>query len=177
MASVKIEKYTRLPKSKIKAVKALTAKASEFDQTTQPFDWETIENRNSTSFCEFIFYRNNKIIAYLSLYDYHQDFFETSALVSPELRRQGVFTRLLQEALLEIKNSDKKGLLFKLPPNAKIAKQCLAKLKATYQYSELTMAYDDITPPIDDSDVTIRSAHLKDIKKITEIDVQQLEAQ
>lgn len=126
-----------------------------------------LQKRDSEN--NILFYRNNDLLGFLSVYFFYEKACEISVMVTPTHRRQGI-GRILLGAIIPL--LDKKGmdtLIFSTP--ASIQNTWLTKKGLIYQQSDYHMVRESFEPIlISKPSLEIRKAELSDIDALCQLD-------
>jgi len=117
----------------------------------------------------FLYYDQQKLNGFLSVFFFYEDAVEIALLVSPSARRKGIATQLLHRALPLVKEHNYSRLLFSSPSH--LNDKWLSALGFTYQNSEYYMERHDFKPLIDyKQPLHFRPATTEDIPVLCEMD-------
>jgi ribosomal protein S18 acetylase RimI-like enzyme len=86
----------------------------------------------------FLLYDADKLVSAVILFTPRNEA-EVSAFTHPEFRKKGLFSRLLNEATVELSRREIPNFLFVCDKNSKDGQKVVARLKAVYEYSEFAM--------------------------------------
>ncbi len=84
---------------------------------------------------------SDRLLALLIIFAPSKAEAEISALTDPAFRKQGLFKKLLAEAVQELKKYDIKDLLFVCEADSESGKAVIAKFDASYSFTEYNMRY------------------------------------
>lgn len=138
------------------------------DRIELKLNWYFLRSR-MTDNNDFFYYEGDQLLGYAALY-YVGGAYEMCAMVHPDHRRKGIFTKLFQEILDELKTRQSKKLYINAPPESDHAKKTLKKLGATYAYSDYQMRWKKQELPEEETDIKLRLSTKDDYEKIIELD-------
>lgn len=112
---MKIYKYTELSDDGKECVKKCLDECNKSDGTCQEFYLENAFNKYKKMNCFFtaITEKERELLGFLTIYADSDTEAEISGFVMPQYRRKKIFSRLLEEAVKELKNYDYQRILFK----------------------------------------------------------------
>lgn len=167
---IQLTKASQLTPELLKRLQALVSLCYQHDGYLTKFYWHAAENRSNDEFSEFIYWLDNQPVGYLALYQFSEEEIEVCAVVHPDFREQGIFSRLWVESTLEVIQRDINRAMFVLHSEAKAAKCCLESFGARYYRSELRMIRHQPVQEVSDSPISIRLATRKDIHLLAKMD-------
>lgn len=128
-----------------------------------------ILTQNRTFPASLLYYHNNELIGFLSVYFFYDDGVEISILVHPKHRRQGIAKKLMVSIIPLIQSQHYFKLIFSMPSN--LNNTWLSTRGYTYLHSEYYMERNDLAPVLDcNRSLTFRLASSKDIPLLCSID-------
>lgn len=133
---ISIKKTTKLTAKELGEFQALHSICSQKDGFSTHFYWISLSERSGGVISDFMFYVGDQLIGALSFFMFENDSAEICAMVHPEHRKQHVFSRLMEEAQLEMKMLKLTHCFFISHPKAQIAKKILRKVHAKYHLTE-----------------------------------------
>lgn len=117
----------------------------------------------------FLYYQQNQLVGFLSVYFFYDEAAEVSVLVHPDFRKQSIARELLRTMLTLVQSQNCTKLIFSSP--SKVNNNWLEALGYTYLHSEYHMKRDELTPVLDfNHSLTFRKASLKDLPVLCSID-------
>ncbi|EIT86967.1 GNAT family acetyltransferase [Fictibacillus macauensis ZFHKF-1] len=87
---------------------------------------------------DFFYEEEDELVGFVGLYEFGNKV-ELCGMVHPEWRRKGIFTRLMQKALVEVEKKQYKTVLFNAPASSSSGKALLASMPCTYEMTEYQM--------------------------------------
>lgn len=160
----------QLDANQLHALDNLSALCRAIDGDLPPFYTHILEQKRVTD-NNFLYYQNNKLVGFLSIYFFYANASEISVIVDPSYRRQGIAKKLIQAALTLLESKRVETLLFSNP--AAVNEIWLSRLGLLYHNSEYHMERNSYEPLlITKQTLTIRKASEKDIFSLCAIDEQ-----
>jgi len=132
-------KTTKLSKQELRNIRNLTQQCYQFDTFNTRLYWNILRSRQLPEFDDFLYYNDGKLVAYLALFVFKQNEAEISATVHPKFRKQGLFRRLLEDAVLELKRRNIPSCEFICNQKAELANTLLKRLKTEFNHTECEM--------------------------------------
>ncbi|PCI36256.1 MAG: hypothetical protein COB50_05035 [Thiotrichales bacterium] len=168
-----IIKTAQLLAPQLKQVKNLLDICEKHDGFATKFYWNVNERRVNKDLNEaMLLDDNNECIAHISLYNFKRGELEICAMVHPEHRKQGIFTKLFKDIMSSMSIPYITHGLFICNTNAKCSIECLKKTNCTYQSTEYKMRLENQDIPIASMyDLAMRRATNDDIDTIAIMDV------
>lgn len=124
-----------------------------------------IEKRSNNS--TILYYKNDKLIGFLSVYFFYTNACEISLLVHPNYRRQKIATQLLQQILPLLTEKSIQRVIFSTSPSLTwLAKQGFTYIESEYHMERVSA----VSAPIATPKLTICHATINDIPALVEID-------
>lgn len=116
-----------------------------------------------------LYYQNDNLVGFLSVYFFYTDACEISLMVAPTHRRQGIAKQLLQAIMPLLIAKQMNTLIFSTP--TVVNEAWLSRLGLHYQSSEYQMQRNSYEPIlITKHALTIRKATVEDISALCDID-------
>lgn len=94
-----------------------------------------------------LYYEQEQLIGFLSIYFFYEDAVEIALLVEPKARRKGIAKQLLQQMLTLVQKHNYSKLIFSSP--AHLNERWLPELGFSYRHSEYYMERHNLTPLLD----------------------------
>lgn len=129
-------------------------------------DTETTNNIN-----EFLYYIGDKLVSYLGISSFGGNKDEINGMTHPMWRRNGIFTKLLNHAIIECQTRQKKLLLLS-DGNSNSGISFIKSVGGSYAFSEYRMKMKDKVCIHEDSSIELREANNADqliIRKLDQI--------
>jgi ribosomal protein S18 acetylase RimI-like enzyme len=134
-----ITKLSKLQKTDIRHIKRLIDICRDHDSYRIKLYWHIIPSRLTQEFNDILYFVDGNLVGYLALFTFGVSEIELSACVHPKYRRQGIFKKMLSEALLEIQQRRIPYCLWMCPQNSVIDKEKIAALEGKYVFSQVEM--------------------------------------
>lgn len=167
-----IKQTNRPSKDLIKQIKKLQAVCKKHDDLDGDVFLDNSINFNPEMDHIFVFYKDNKLVSFISLFAPNSKEVEVSAYTLPKYRRKGCFRELLNKVIAEIKKYNVKDLLFVCEPQSKDGIEVAKKIEAEYEFSEYLLGYNsesDNSKIELTSDLELNKYELEDLDKLIEL--------
>lgn len=163
--------YNSLDQQTIAQLTALVSKCTQTDNSTPKIYWNIIKEPRDLA-CDLCFYRDDRLVGYLSVFLFAQHEIEISACVHPDYRQKGIFKALFNIARNRIiPYTDINYFLFPCAQNNDIARQMMQARGAEHFRSEYHMVRCTPTPVAQiRNEVTLRHATPADVNQLAELD-------
>ncbi|MFJ8064509.1 GNAT family N-acetyltransferase [Psychrobacillus sp. NPDC096426] len=150
-------------------IEQLQQECEVYDHIQLKLNWDMLKNRASDQF-DFFHYENDKLVAFLGLYPFGSKV-EICGMVKPNERRKGHFYTLFQRGMTTVKQENFKSILLNAPASSVEAKLLLAKLGATYGFSEYQMRWKE--KHLEEANgFTLRQANIADLDMRIRLDIE-----
>lgn len=133
-------------------------------------NWEMLELRNDQEQTDFFHYENEELVGFIGLYGFGNKV-EVCGMVHPHYRRKGIFTRLLDEALTEIKRQEAEVVLLNGPANSSSAQGFLRTVPCQLAFSEYQMKWSEMDLG-EVEQVLVRKSTATDLETEIQLDVE-----
>jgi N-acetylglutamate synthase-like GNAT family acetyltransferase len=131
--------------------------------------YKHILSQRRLSDSSFLYYEQDKLIGFLSIYFFYADASEVTVLVAPSHRRQGIAKQLIQAVLPLIEEKEIEHLYFSTPAEAH--NDWLSRLGFKYKNSEYHMERNSFEPILAAKQtLSVRIAKETDIPELCGID-------
>lgn len=137
---------------------------------TLKLNWETLRSRNGVNKNDFLHYDGLKLVGFLGLYDFGNKV-EMCGMVHPDYRRQGIFTKLLEEAIRSAVERNFKLILLNSPAQSHSGTEFLKQLPCEFAFSEFQMKWSE-TELDDYGDAVVRPSRRDDEETEIQLDIQ-----
>src|SRR3989338_4249388 len=138
--SKKLLKTTELTKQDLRTLKNLVEECQQADGFRIKLYWNILADRQLPEFDDLFYYQNGKLIGYLALFAFKEEEAELNDIIHPKHRRQGIFSYLLQEAILDLPKRGIRSIQIICNQQAQAALNFVKKLPETqYDHSEYQM--------------------------------------
>jgi ribosomal protein S18 acetylase RimI-like enzyme len=116
-----------------------------------------VENKNE----DFFHYEDEKLVGFLGSYHFGNKV-EICGMVHPDYRRRGIFSKLLEAGLSEVrKQSEIETILLNAPTGSESAKALLSNIPCTFSIAEYQMKWHEVELVVDPA-VTLRPSESKE---------------
>ncbi|MGV3466603.1 MAG: GNAT family N-acetyltransferase [Heyndrickxia sp.] len=159
-----------LSQKQLTDIKQLQLACEQEEAISLKLNWDMLELRNDQERTDFFHYEKEELVGFLGLYGFGSKV-EVCGMVHPSFRRKGIFTRLLSEALAEIKKQETEVILLNAPANSNSAKGFLKSIPCQFSFSEYQMKWSE-TDLGEEEPIEIRKSTLDDIEAEIQLDVQ-----
>lgn len=167
----RMESYNILNETQREEIQNFIDRCSAFDYTCQEVYLGNEFNVYPKMKTFFLEREGENLAGFLYLYADHETTAEISAWVHPEKRRSGIFTRLFEEAVLEIKKYSYKKVLFKTEKAFSDVNKVLAGYPVNLSHKEYHMVADNGSG-VTEKDIpgfSLREAQEKELGQLAEI--------
>ncbi|MGG1401642.1 GNAT family N-acetyltransferase [Bacillus salipaludis] len=103
-------------------------------------NFDMLKNRAENSKDDFFHYENGRLVGFLGSY-YFGNKVELCGMVHPNYRRRGIFSKLLEMGLEEVKNRNVSNILLNAPTSSQTAKEFLKNIPCTFTVAEYQMKW------------------------------------
>jgi ribosomal protein S18 acetylase RimI-like enzyme len=132
-----IIKPNKLSDTEIRDINNLVSLCNQHDHLRYTFD-PNDDFKKDSDINHFLLYDKDRLLSVVILFTPRKEA-EVSAFTHPEFRRKGLFSRLLNEARIELTRREIPDFLFLCDKNSKDGKTVVEHLKAVYEFSEYSM--------------------------------------
>lgn len=133
----------KLTETQLKQVHEIEQVCRSFDNTKGSISLAQELNFYKEMNCLYMAYDGEALIGVLAVFAPIKDEAEISALIQPKCRRKGLFTRLLSEALVELKRFGIKELYFVHDTGSAAGKGMIERWGIDPDHSEYLLVYDE----------------------------------
>jgi len=154
----------------LKEIKELQLACEQVEAIQLKLNWDMLDQRNDQEQTDFFHYEKEELVGFLGVYGFGSKV-EVCGMVHPNFRRKGIFTRLLGEALEEIKKQKPEVVLLNAPANSKSAQGFLQSVPCSLSFSEYQMKWSEIDLG-EEEPIEIRKSTLDDLEMEIQLDVQ-----
>lgn len=137
-----IKQTNRPNKDLIKDIKKLQTVCRKHDELEGGVFLDNSMNFNSDMNNIFVYYNDNKLVSYISLFAPTKNEAEISAYTLPKYRKKGCFKELMSKVISEVKKYDVKELLFVCEPQSIDGIEVVKKMDGNYEFSEYLLGYN-----------------------------------
>lgn len=165
-----IDISNKLTETQLEQVKELEQVCRSFDNTKGSISLAQELNFYKEMNCFYMTYDGEKLVGVLSVFAPIKDEAEISALILPNHRRKGLFTKLLSEALAELKRFEIEELYFVHDTGSVAGKAMIEKWGIEPDHSEYLLVYDkDFDRDNYKLSITIKQTEQEDLDDMTQL--------
>lgn len=161
-----LTKSTKLSKNEIRDIRTLLDVCKREDNFTSKVYWHILKDRKIPEFDDFFLYINGNIVGYMGIFVFKEKQAEILGVIHPKFRKQGHFTKLLNEAVTELKTRNIDTILFLCNEGVEPGETVVKHLNAKQSHAEIEMTYK--------KDATIENLVPCEIKDAKEDDIMDL---
>ncbi len=125
---------------KLVQLKQLQHICENHEQIRIKLNWDMLRLREENSCEDFFYYEDDTLIGFLGVYNFGEKY-EICGVVHPNKRGQGIFTKVLQDALATIPKT--KTILLNAPESSQSGKAFLEKYSCDYSFTEYQMVWEN----------------------------------
>lgn len=168
-----IVKQTNRPnKDLIKQIKKVQSVCKKHDELEGDVFLDGSINFNSDMNYVYVYYKDNRLVSFISLFAPTDKEVEVSAYTLPKYRKKGCFKELLSKVTAEIKKYEIKDLLFICEPQSIDGLAVVKKLESEYEFSEYLLGYNNESSNSKvevASELEINKCEIEDLEKLIEL--------
>jgi ribosomal protein S18 acetylase RimI-like enzyme len=164
-----LTKLSRLHKNDLRIIKNLVDHSLQQDGFKIKLYWNILQNRLTQELNDLFYFVDGNLAGYLALFTFEAEEAEISLIVHPKYRRQGIYKKLLAEALLELQQRRISKALCICPQGSFIDQSYLQAFKPGYVFSQTEMATTEIPVFQGLPEVTLRLVELADLPLIAKM--------
>ncbi|WP_413374777.1 GNAT family N-acetyltransferase [Alkalihalobacillus sp. 1P02AB] len=126
----------------LQEIKTLQNRCEKYENIRLKLNWELLEARSDSCKEDFFQYEDEQLVGYLAIYRFGNKA-EICGMVDPDYRAQGIFTSLLEEAKVELKDDIK--VCINTPALSDSAKAWIHSQQLPLAFSERQMKFNTDT--------------------------------
>ncbi|WP_138495881.1 GNAT family N-acetyltransferase [Paenibacillus pinistramenti] len=154
-------------------IRALQQEVEQADGISLKLNWDMLRSRRPGDRDDFVFRKDGRIAGFLALYDFASKI-EVCGMVAPSLRRQGIFSALLAEALPAERACQYKDILFNLPARSSSGRGFVESLGLKLTFTEYQMKFNpeligELRPAL--QEITLRPARMEDWDYLIDLEI------
>lgn len=130
---------SRLHKNELASIKKLVDLSISADHSKIKLYWSVLHDRQTAEFNDYLYYIDGNLVGYLALFTFKYDEAELTALVHPKYRRRGIFKKMFESAISELRSRRIPNLLIIIPKKSVYPNDRVRQLNAEYVYSQVEM--------------------------------------
>jgi ribosomal protein S18 acetylase RimI-like enzyme len=159
---------TQMELDKIKQLQEICEESGHFQLK---LNFDMLENRDGNEKEDFFYYEGDKLLGFLGSYGMGGAQIELCGMVHPDYRRRGIFSKLLEEALLEAKKRHFETILLNSPTDSQSGREFLTTIPCTFTFAEYQMKWHQ-TELLEDASIVIRpSTTTVDLEAEVQLDI------
>lgn len=163
-----IKQISQINEYQAKELDDLVAVCKKHDSSVPNVYPHILKQERSVPAC-LLYYENNALVGFLSVFFFYDDAVEISLMVHPAYRRKGIARQMIQQIEPLILAQGYNNLVFCNP--ARLNDKWLKKLGFSFQHSEYFMERDNLNPLLDyNKSLTYRLATPEDIPVLCALD-------
>ncbi|SDY17116.1 GNAT family N-acetyltransferase [Thermoactinomyces sp. DSM 45892] len=157
-----------LEEKDLEEIKKLSKICNEYEKIEVKLNWDMLQSRSKGEANDFLYYENGVLVGFLGLYVFNLREAEIGGMVLPEARRKGIFQKLLEQAIEELKRRGIPNLLIVVDHNSESGQRfAQAQVGTQYTFSEYCMELSEAKQqPKRFEDIMIRKAEPEDVSFI-----------
>lgn len=160
-----------LTKEELLDIKTLQEICEKEGSLQLKLNFDMLKNRSENRKEDFFHYEDGKLVGFLGSY-YFGSKVEICGMVHPNFRRRGIFSKLLEEALLEATKREARTVLLNAPTESQSAKEFLKNIPCSLSMVEYQMKWQK-TELAEEYSITVRpSLSEEDVEAEIQLDVQ-----
>jgi GNAT superfamily N-acetyltransferase len=147
----------------------LEAECKKYDSVALKINWGMLQTRESGAPSDFFYEVDGETIAYLELDGFGENF-ELTGVVLPTFRRQGIFSKLLDVALTEVRKRSAKKLLLVNYRASYAGTEFVRTKDYEYGFSEYRMEANAASmPPLPTGELGLAKVRHEDIPELARL--------
>lgn len=154
-------------------IRELADACEERDGIQLKLNWDMLQSRPADQMNDALFYKDDRLVAFLGIYFIIPSEAELSGMVHPDCRRQGLFTSMLGEALEQLSRREPKAVIYICSRNSASGVAFLQRRGVPYAFSEYVMerkdAADAPLPSGQQREIDLREARPDDVTVLAEL--------
>ncbi|SFX18110.1 Acetyltransferase (GNAT) family protein [Thermoactinomyces sp. DSM 45891] len=159
-----------LDEKDLEEIKNLSKICNEYEKIEVKLNWDMLQSRSKEEVNDFFYYENGILVGFLGLYVFNLREAEIGGMVLPDARRKGIFQKLLEQAIEELKRRGIPNLLLVVDHNSESGQRfAKAQIETQYKFSEYCMTLSEAKQqPKRFEDVMFRKAEPEDVNFIVD---------
>ncbi|MGL5085787.1 MAG: GNAT family N-acetyltransferase [Clostridium sp.] len=137
-----IKQTNRANKDLVKEIKKLQTVCRKHDELEGGVFLDSSMNFNSDMNNIYAYYKDNKLVSYISLFAPTKNEAEVSAYTLPKYRKKGCFKELISKVITEVKKYEISELLFVCEPQSVDGVEVVKNIEGNYEFSEYLLGYN-----------------------------------
>lgn len=154
-------------------IRELAEACEEHDGIRLKLNWDMLQARPADQMNDVLYYKDGKLVAFLGIYIIIPAEAELSGMVHPDYRRQGMFMRMVEEALEQLSRRGPKEVIYICPRDSASGVAFLQRRGLPYAFSEYVMERKDADnaplPSGQQREIHLREAGSDDVTMLAEL--------
>jgi ribosomal protein S18 acetylase RimI-like enzyme len=148
----------------LSALASLEAETVSADGGRLKLEWSTLQSRSGDDVEDVLWWDEGRLVGFVGLYAFGGPAVELAGMVHPDYRRQGIGTRLLDEAIELCRGRTERQLLLVAPRTSQVARILAESRGGILEHSEHALDLDGaVTEGPSDKSIILRPASGDDI--------------
>ena len=154
----------------LSAIASLETETVSADGGRLKLEWSTLQSRSGDKVEDVLWWDEGRLVGFVGLYAFGGPSVEVAGMVHPEYRRQGIGSRLLDEAI-ELCRRRSEGRLLLVAPRTSVGARVLAESRGgALEHSEHALDLDGAaTQGPSDPSLRLRPASIDDLSELVRI--------
>lgn len=167
-----IKQTNKANKDLIKQIKKLQTACRKHDELDGGVFLDSSMNFNSDMNNIYVYYKDNQLVSYISVFAPNNNEAEVSAYTLPKYRKKGCFKALLSKVVAETNKYGVKDLLFVCEPQSVDGLEVIKKIEANHEFSEYLLGYNSESEKAKIeviSELELNKCEIEDLEKIIDV--------
>jgi ribosomal protein S18 acetylase RimI-like enzyme len=154
----------------LSAIASLETETVSADGGQLKLEWSTLRSRSGDKVEDVLWWDEGRLVGFVGLYAFGGPSVEVAGMVHPEYRRQGIGSRLLEEAIELCRRRSERQLLLVVPRTSVGARVLAESRGGALEHSEHALDLDGaVTQGPSDPSLRLRPASIDDISELVRI--------
>lgn len=159
-----------LSSKQLRDINGLQEICEKYEHIKLKLNWDLLETRNELEQNDFFHYEGDKLVGFIGLYGFGTKI-ELCGMVHPHYRRKGIFSRLLKDALKEVKSRNVREVYINAPEKSESGKAFLKQFPCRFSFREYQMKWNEKHVSLEEG-VHLRKATKTDFNLEIQLDVE-----
>lgn len=167
-----IKQTNKANKDLIKQIKKLQTACRKHDELDGGIFLDSSMNFNSDMNNIYVYYKDNQLVSYISVFAPNNNEAEVSAYTLPKYRKKGCFKVLLSKVVAETNKYGVKDLLFVCEPQSVDGLEVIKKIEVNHEFSEYLLGYNSESEKAKIeviSELELNKCEIEDLEKIIDM--------
>jgi len=165
-----LTKTSKLGKNEIRDIRKLVATCAREDGVETKFYWNILKDRKIPEFDDFFYYIHGNLVGYLATFVFKEDEAEINAIVHPKYRNQGIFKKLFNEAITELRQRKINYALLLCQEGVEPGETIIKNLGTQFAHYEYEMTWKQPIKLENLPEVTLRDVGESDVFELARMD-------